>query len=331
MASKELHVRLSGLDPSARRALSDEGAWPTLRRICGRADSTHSAMAGYYPMLAREFGLDTDAGLPVAALEALAYGEASPEYRMRADPVHLMPAGDQLVMLDQGLLSLSQDEAKGLVDEVLKLFAEDGWEIDVLRPDCWHLRLPMAPDIRTTPVDEVFGHSIQHALPVGADAMAWHRILTEVQGLLHTSEINRVREVQGDYVVNSLWFWGGGRLPKPLSSEWQEVWTNDAFATGLAIHSNIPCKPLPETLTAIEAILPEGKNLLVITLPLMSTLESMEKNWWAPLAVALMQGRLRKLTIRWPGSPVYSITSSQYRWRLWRSSVSPKEFFADAS
>ena len=38
----------------------------------------------------------------------------------RADPVHLMPAGDQLVMLDQGLLSLSQDEAKGLVREVLQ-------------------------------------------------------------------------------------------------------------------------------------------------------------------------------------------------------------------
>ncbi len=330
MASKELHIRLSGFNPAAHHALADEGAWPTLRRICGRADSTHSAIAGYYPMLAREFGLDTDDGLPVAALEALAYGEASPEYRMRADPVHLIPAGDQLVMLDQGLLSLSQDEAKGLVGEVLTLFAEDGWEIDVRRPDCWHLRLPMAPGIRTTPVDEVFGRSIQHALPVGTDAMAWHTILTEVQGLLHISEINRVREVQGDYPVNSLWFWGGGHLPDPLTSEWQEVWTNDAFARGLAIHSNIPCKPLPETITVIETVLPAGKSLLVITLPLMSALASMEKNWWAPLAVALMKGRLRKLTIHWPGSPIYSITSAQYRWRPWRSSVSPKELSADA-
>jgi hypothetical protein len=41
----------------------------------------------------------------------------------------------------------------------------------------------------------------------------WRQAINEAQILLHAHPLNKAREAAGQAVVNSLWPWGGGRLP----------------------------------------------------------------------------------------------------------------------
>jgi hypothetical protein len=44
-------------------------------------------------------------------------------------------------------------------------------------------------------------------------------VLNEVQMLLHESGVNRQRENEGRPMINSVWFWGGGRLSSAHSCD----------------------------------------------------------------------------------------------------------------
>jgi hypothetical protein len=50
-------------------------------------------------------------------------------------------------------------------------------------------------------------------LPAAAASREHDRLVGELQLLLHQAPMNRQREEQGRLPVNSIWFWGGGRVP----------------------------------------------------------------------------------------------------------------------
>ena len=61
-------------------------------------------------------------------------------------------------------------------------------------------------------------------LPTGKDGKQWHTVLNEMQILLHTAQVNIERERRGDLPINSLWFWGSGRLPQEIQRvDWARV------------------------------------------------------------------------------------------------------------
>jgi hypothetical protein len=41
----------------------------------------------------------------------------------------------------------------------------------------------------------------------------WRHAINEAQMVLHAHPVNQARQAAGQPVVNSLWPWGGGRLP----------------------------------------------------------------------------------------------------------------------
>ncbi len=45
------------------------------------------------------------------------------------------------------------------------------------------------------------------------EQLGWYKLLNEMQMFLHAHELNQDRERRGLLPINSLWFWGGGRLP----------------------------------------------------------------------------------------------------------------------
>lgn len=51
--------------------------------------------------------------------------------------------------------------------------------------------------------------------PRGDAAKNFHRLLGELQLLLHDHDVNRERADAGLPVINSLWLWGGGEAPRP--------------------------------------------------------------------------------------------------------------------
>ncbi|MFV1998352.1 MAG: hypothetical protein ACC641_10120 [Acidiferrobacterales bacterium] len=331
--SDERHLTLvvPGLVPAA----VDEHTGGNLERLewlLGRADNTANCHSGSAEAcIFQLFGVDTgpDRDPPVAAVtRVLDMGVVDNAWWMRADPVHLMPHGDALVLSAGNDLSISQDEADQLVREILDVFHHDGWVLKAPRPDCWYLQLLDMPELRTTPLSNVVGHNIYPALPAGQDGKKWHTILNELQIMLHTSAVNVEREAKGLPTVNSLWFWGGGRLPTLKENDWTEFWGEDAVGSALARLSQVKLADRPASAEnwLHEAV--AGNHLVVLDQAeqarlsgheqtLQDFIDTFDDQWVEPLVRALQTKKIDSLSMVIENCRIFKATARNLgRW--WR-------------
>lgn len=209
-----------------------------------------------------------------ALLERFAAGASAPYARaaddpgwdgrgalLHADPVHLRADRDRLRLFDARHLGIRRAEADALTAEVNHLLEADGLRLVAPTPSRWYLEAAEPPAIAAVPLEQVAGRAIDGRLPEGAGAEAWAALMTEVQMLLHQSDVNRAREARGQPAINALWTWGGGRwqwLPAPQGL--QRLCAEDALARGLAAAAGIAsaglagCTPAPGTLVVVRAI-----------------------------------------------------------------------------
>ncbi|HXH04027.1 MAG TPA: hypothetical protein VNN09_12005, partial [Candidatus Competibacteraceae bacterium] len=192
---------------------------PALERLLARGEGKDTASRGLEASLARLFGLE-GGELPVAAITRLAEGgEPDREgWWLRADPVHLKADLHQIVLFDARHLQLRPDEAAALAAAFNRTFAGDGLILETPHPERWYLRLAADPGITTVTLAEAVGRDINPLLPAGPEARRWRALLTEIQMLFHLDPVNQAREAAGQPEVNSLWLWGGGRLPARLAA-----------------------------------------------------------------------------------------------------------------
>ena len=262
--------------------------------------------------LFRLFAVDTDPArdLPVAPVRRLAdTGERDEHWWLCADPVHLEADQNRLMLFDSHTFALERHEAAALAQEFNALFAADGVWLETPHPVRWYLRLPAEPDVRTHPLSRVVGHDIHAFLPWGAAQRRWHAFLNEVQMFLHGSAVNQAREEAGRPTINSVWFWGGGVLPRAASAPFTAIWSGHALAAGLARLAGVPLRPVPpaavDWLAQAEA---PGEHLVVLedvcVPPLygdvpgwIEALARLERHWFAPLVQALKQGAVDNLDI----------------------------------
>jgi hypothetical protein len=212
---------------------------------------------------------DTDANadkLPVAAVTRLLDQKTQNNgYCLRADPVHVKPDRDRIVMFGNQALNIRLDEAEQLAAEFNALFADDGLVLYAPTSHRWYLSVSDTPEIKTIPLDDVIGDDIHRHMPSGPQAMQWHQSLNEVQMLFHASSVNKARQARGEPEINSLWFWGGGELPAVTQPKWQHVWANNVIAKGLAKHCGVAYDPMPPTMSDwLEQADEAGNHLLVI-------------------------------------------------------------------
>ncbi len=179
-------------------------------------------------------------------------GLCAETYVMHADPVHLRPDRERLLLYDARHLDLKREEAESLVDLFNGHFSEDGMVLEAPRPDRWYLRLNRSPRLRTTPLHGAVGRSLDALLPQGQDALDWARRLNEVQMLFFHSEVNQRREQEGRVAVSGIWPWGGGRLSAtPISRGPGRVFGEHPLAAGLAAAAGIRAEPLPDDALAL--------------------------------------------------------------------------------
>ena len=187
---------------------------------------------------------------PVAAVTALvdcdaSIGRAGPW--LRADPVHLRPDIADLVLFDAVDAGVSGEEARALAEIVNKALQPDGPVIGAAHPHRWYVALEAPARMATTPLSLAAGAKVSAAMPHGPDAPRWRRWMNEVQMALHDCAVNIERERRGAPPINSVWPWGGGRLP-PVSgapAPFVQAWSDDALVRGLARHAGIECGTLP--------------------------------------------------------------------------------------
>ena len=276
-----------------------------------------------------------NADLPVAAVTRMFdMGVIDNDWWLRADPVHLSLDRDRLILADARKLEVTQEEAGRLVAEILEVFTSDGWLLKAPHPERWYLKLARAPNLTTTPLSQVVGRDIHGFLPRGPDDKAWHTILNEIQILLHTATVNVEREKEGKLPINSLWFWGSGRLPRIKPVTWTRVWSNEPVSLSLAKLSGTPGADLPEDYADWRKQADQtGEHLVVWDAAHDATLyndaprwqeilHKLETHWMQPLLRDLKSGAIERVTLMTDAGTCFTLTSRQaHRWWRWRRSL----------
>ncbi|UCH52917.1 MAG: hypothetical protein JSW09_10035 [Pseudomonadota bacterium] len=320
----------------SEQAPTDGISLPALETFLARADRTANELTGLEARLFGLFGVPVEEGvdLPVAAVtRALDLGVIDSGWWVRADPINLVPDRDRLILGDSQTLDLSQEEANGLVAEIMEAYGTDGWSLKAPHPGRWYLKPPKAPQLTTTPLAMIVGRDIHPYLPQGADGKAWHTLLNEMQILLHTAGVNSKREATGKPPINSLWFWGGGRLPKMQPADWLSVWSTESVSRALARLCEIPSAPVPANFLDWKHQARRGRHLVVHDAPRASVaygdwpawataVQDLETNWIAPALAALRQGSIDRISLMDELGSVYVLTpQSARRWWRWRRSL----------
>jgi hypothetical protein len=307
-----------------------------LERLLARADREPFQPEGLDGLLFSLFGNAAPVAqdLPVAAVCRLGETDApTPQtWWLRADPIEAQPGQHSVLCLGNRHLELTQEQVAQLVNELNPLFAPEGWRLEALHPTRWYLSVPEPPSVCTVPLLEVVGRDLHLCLPTGEEAPRWHRVLNEVQMVLHACAVNQHREAQGQPPVNSLWFWGGGRLPAMGPVLWQAVWGDTPLAQGLGRLAAIPTYTRP-TLAAEWLQQARGGHHLLVWHELQELMSYREwpqwrdvlnaflQRWIEPLLISLKANEIAGLEL-YPGDGwVYRTTRRQWR-RWWRRSRS---------
>ncbi|MGC1952365.1 MAG: hypothetical protein WA970_07315 [Gammaproteobacteria bacterium] len=277
---------------------------------------------------------------PVAALTYAFDAEASADHwYLRADPVHLRADLTKLVLLDASALSLSRAEAEALAGEINAHYQAQAWRLEVAHPARWYVRLHRAPRICTQPMSAAMGAAeLAALLPEGDEAPGWRRRLNEIQMLLHASPINEAREARGALPVNSVWFWGGGRLPPAPKVAWQQLWSRDSLSAALARHVGIGHEARPETAAqwldraaaTHHLMIFEQGDALCRRFDIegwRAYVDSLHRDWCLPLVEALRQRRLHRLALLTESGEGFYLTPSLLR-RWWRRRRPLRQFMA---
>ena len=251
-------------EPADQHALGKLAA-PGFEWLLARARPERQARRPFETALADCFGL---AAAPFGPLRLL--GEGSEDARaghwLCADPVHLRLYQERIVLADASAFDLAADEAEALVAALNAEFADVG-EFRAASAGRWYLRLNTPVAHPVAPLSAVAGRRV--AGEINSSALPLTRWLNEVQMFLHTHPLNAQREQAGQPAINSLWLWGGGRLPDTMAPSFSAVFSGDPLAIGLARAAGLPAHDRPASLAALPAT--TGKNPLVILDQLLPT------------------------------------------------------------
>ena len=305
---------------------------PALEMLLARGRRTSGRAGNLESWLCRAFGLHDDStdnsSVPAGALTAHAHGlEPGAHLWLRADPVHLRPDRDRVLLMPSHAFVVTAAEAAGLASALTPMLAGK-FVLHAVRPDEWCLRIDgqEQSDAGTIPPIDLAGADIDPHLP----PKQWHPLLTELQMALYDHPANTAREQRGDPVINSVWLWGAGKLPAAASGPWQSVSAEDPVAIGLGRLAGMRHRTSGASAVDWLGRAPtQGRHLVVLDglrgvhalgepEALAQRLQEVERNWFAPLLAALKAGRIDMLTIHVPEAAASFETARGDLRRFWR-------------
>ena len=244
----EIHLVIPGICGPVAELHTLQSSGEIKKWISTLAKSTGLSAAGLpsqessYDVLSAITGLQYDNYFPSAAFTLLArddHNDTSRHY-MYADPVHLQADLDHAILTSSVDLNISESESADLCATLNKHFEQDGLSFERLNKDEWLLSSPNKIEMSTTPLSQAVARNVNFILPKGKGSDYWKKILTEAQMLMYSSDVNSVRESNGEQSINSLWFHGSGELPELSNTlkaaKVSSVCSNDVVLRGLAKH-----------------------------------------------------------------------------------------------
>jgi len=296
-------------------------AWSDrMLRLSARARVQKTASQGYEEALLDALGYaSANRTTPAARCCYLAdFNESATIDCARADPVSLRADREDAHLLPAELLQLEDHETEQLTQTLNQHFAEDDLLFTVGRKHRWYVSGFVANTLDAAPVNQAAGRPVAGFLPFADAAAPWRKLASEVQMLLHTHPVNLARVERGLPPVNALWFWGAGALPdRPLSPS-ARLYSDAAYAVGLARLSGVTAFPFAEASASLRRPAKtagsvddttQRNRLLVVDIELLESILAQDANRQQRalgrietelLAVAeraLWRGQLRELTI----------------------------------
>jgi hypothetical protein len=300
---------------------------PVLQTLAGRGDAAEARCDDAQAWLCEQFNVAKQSDWPAAPVALYGAGLLPGDgFWLSADPVHLQVNRDRLILTAPGTLSVTDAEAVSLCAALNRHFSTENFRFLAPQPHRWYLNTPRPPRIHTFGLARAIGHDVDRMLPQGEDRLAWHAIFNETQMLLHGHPVNEEREQRGAVPINSLWFSGGGILPR-ASASFGAVIGSSALARGLSKLADIPFRTGDPDLDAVAAddVLVELRDAETAAMRLdqagwKEALENLELRWFVPVANLLKSGRIRRIviaTVAAGRSYRWSVSRANL-WRFWR-------------
>lgn len=256
-------------------------------------------------------------GLPSAALtRTLDAADAAEGAWLRADPGYVRPDLTTVRLLASGDLGQSAAETTALLQELKPLFGDSGVPIDAPTPARWYLAGSPDSDFPDCPPpEEILGDDIKLHWPQGAAGKRWRLLLNEAQVVLHNHPVNAARIARGAVPINSLWFWGAGRLPGGARSRCARVMTADPVLIALTRLGGGLDDPFdPAGLEA--ALRAAGTGDLGIDLRT-ARASVLERDWLQPLDALLRGGGCEAIELAFVSGQRATVRA-RHRRRFWR-------------
>ena len=140
---------------------------------------------------------------------------------LHAEPIHLEAGLNDvtLVRLPPDA-ALTAEERDALTPVLREHLASEAMVVHPYGEREWLVGLPVFLEARTVTPEFALRSDWDSALPQGPDAARLRRLMTELQMLLHEHPVNVSRQRRGLPAINSVWFWGNGRVsgPRPASA-----------------------------------------------------------------------------------------------------------------
>lgn len=250
----------------------------------------------------------------------LDFGAAPTQPLACADPVCLQSGIDQVIM-QPDLPKLTAEQVDSLLHSLNQHLTEDGLQLVARHPQRWYVlgeRLRELP-LRTVPLTQALGQGIFPLLPQG-DKRYWHRLLNEIQMLLHSSAVAH---------VNTLWLWGASDPAQALlpAMPQQHSMGTHVLAAWLPLLTHGRQQPVSNlTACALQA----GQHYHIILDDLVNaalkddiqgwqqTLDVLETAWFAPAYAGLQAGQWQVSLSACDGRVWHC--QAPARWRFWQPS-----------
>ena len=239
--------------------------------------------------------------LPVAAITAMGSGfDAATGYWLHAEPVHLHPDLDHVLLFDSSHFELTKNELGQLAEELQEVLEESELTPRFGQKNNFFIRTHDEPKAKFTALNDVTGKNILQHLPEGEDSARWRLLQNEIQMQMTQCIVNRRREEKGEMTVNGLWFWGGGYLLRGKYKRcYETVISNQLFVTGLAVMTDAI---MDKKINSFDDV--DNKTLVTIeqskavtpAVSLIMLLE-FERQWLKPALAGIKSGDLESLTL----------------------------------
>lgn len=280
-------------------------------RLPNQGADMHSALSNVFDVVPADFS-------EAAVLRHAEADDAGTGVWLCADPCWLVAEITGLRMMAGGAMQLSECEADDFAAVLTPMLGDAGIALQRSAPDRWYLQLPAGAEApQFSPLRDVLGDDIERHLPDGKSGPRWRHLLNEVQMLLHQHRHNERRATRGLAPVNSLWFWGGGRLPNRVRCAQDQLLSDDLLVRGLAKLAAVPCS----TVTTLAALLEKGPRVAV-DFRYQNDWSALADNWLLPLVAALRRGPITELQCCF-GSGERCRLRAWHRFRFWRRPWSP--------